>query len=456
MSNTTVEMKDIYPNGPVCNDIDEHVYEATILLLSKILQFEFGDDRISLKIPNLDRDYTKLCSCISRKPMKGSPKVVAGYSSPLSRFTHHKGAQIFSVEHGADDPDELYILLPGYGWGTPAFYSTLVRFIKKRTKDNILQNSRICLLDWMGTAASSRPKWDRTLFPDHDSVAGWFIDSLYCWLEKRDFVNRKIILVGHSVGAYYVARFLTRHKLKNLSRLVLLSPCGFADIPDQYIDSKEFPLQKTTRGELMSWFLRKHITPMEILSCFGKWPLSKLLDVYSKKRTGQFYLPEESRKLIHAWLVANYAATLSVDKAYSTVFYEIRAYYPIRRFLAHISANIIEIYYGDVDWMNPMHTVLTLKDFHNQFGGQLIYGKWTRLGNLSERSPFGEGNLTYSLSPKNLENGQRMLKNIKLYGISECGHQMPLDQGDIIADSIMGDYSGCIEAIHWSGSPHID
>jgi len=347
--------------------------------------------------------------------------------------------------------------LHGYMWGTPTYYNTLTNFIKTRVKDKRLENSRICLLDWMGTAASSRPKWDRALFPDHDSVAGWFTDSLYGWFQKRDFINRKIILVGHSVGGYYVARFLTHYKLKHVPRLVLLSPCGFADIPDQYIDTVEFPMKKTTRGCLTSWMLNNHIVPMEVLTCFGKWPLRLMMDGYCKRKAGKFLNRDEgTQKLMRAWLVANYAATVGVDKAYSTVFSELRAYYPIRRFLAHISAESIEIYYGDVDWMNPMHTVLTLKDFKKQFGGELIEGDWTRLENLSESSPFGQGELTYNLSPKKLENGLNASKNIKLYGVPRCGHQIPLDQGDIITDSILGDYSGCVEAIHWSGSPSVD
>merc|ERR1712196_744939 len=111
-----------------------------------------------------------------------------------------------------------------------------------------------------------------------------------------------------------------------------------------------------------------------------------------KRRAGEFYnRDEELQRLMKDWLVANYLATSSADKAYGTTFMEIRAYYPIKRFLSKISCPNIEIYYGQHDWMNPMHTFLTLRDFSTQFGGEFNEGKWERLKDMYERPLLGEG-----------------------------------------------------------------
>eukprot|EP00915_Cephaloidophora_sp_WS-2016_P003632 GHVH01004893.1.p1 GENE.GHVH01004893.1~~GHVH01004893.1.p1 ORF type:complete len:487 (+),score=50.97 GHVH01004893.1:48-1508(+) len=460
-----------FPSPPSCPHVDKQVYEKTIDLLDAILSRDIGSANYRLKLPyscpfgtdakvsawkhkwpsshsdkNDYDDSSTFPSSVSSS--ESAPVVRLGYSQPLVGF-EIKDAQIFSIEAGSDRPDVVIILLAGYGWGTPAYFSTLVRFLQLLSEDeSSMSKYRLCLLDWLGTAASSRHPWDRKKYNSPSSVCNFTSDSLYDWCNQRGYVPSpdsdnpsSLIFGGHSVGAYYIAQFAKKYPLHNFKRLLLLSPCGFAPLPDQYIDPKEFPCPSYVFQSIQGFMSRTHITPFEALSFFGKIPLKFFVKGYVDRRAGEFFQRDNKLKeLMTNWLTASYGATSSTDKAYSTVFVEVRAREPITEFLPLIDIPNIDIYYGDGDWMDPVHCVETLRRFEKEYGGELKEREWSRIKNrtMFQGPRLGESVLTYTLTPHQVVSGSEISKTIRVFGIRNSGHQLMLEQGQACAEALLG------------------
>jgi len=129
------------------------------------------------------------------------------------------------------NPKTPILLLHGYGSGLGFFFQNLAPM----TADS----RRVFALDWLGLGASDRPKdsapkksilsCDSNLSPQR--AVDFFTDSLKEWADVH-LKDQKVVVVGHSLGAYLAARFALKYP-QFVSKLVLASPAGLPTTDDR-------------------------------------------------------------------------------------------------------------------------------------------------------------------------------------------------------------------------------
>jgi len=112
------------------------------------------------------------------------------------------------------------VLLHGYGAGAALFYRNLA---------SLSLRGPVHAADWLGAGLSGRPAWrtrwrgwaDPSVDPRGDGDApsrgeaeAFFLDALGAWQEemtRRDPRMERVVLVGHSLGAYLSTLYALRH-----------------------------------------------------------------------------------------------------------------------------------------------------------------------------------------------------------------------------------------------------
>ena len=126
--------------------------------------------------------------------------------------------------------------------------------------DSLASKRPVYAFDLLGFGRSSRPKFQG----DVDQVESQFVESIEEWREEMKI--DKMILLGHSLGAYVVSLYALKYPEK-IQHLFLVDPWGFPKPlpPEEY---REIPLRYRIIGKLASPF-----NPLAIMRVAGPWGL---------------------------------------------------------------------------------------------------------------------------------------------------------------------------------------
>lgn len=124
--------------------------------------------------------------------------------------------------------------------------------------DSLASKRPVYAFDLLGFGRSSRPKFQG----DVDQVESQFIQSIEEW--RQEMKIDKMILLGHSLGAYIVSSYALKYPEK-IQHLFLVDPWGFPKPlpPEEY---REIPLRYRIIGKLASPF-----NPLAIMRVAGPW-----------------------------------------------------------------------------------------------------------------------------------------------------------------------------------------
>lgn len=93
-----------------------------------------------------------------------------------------------SADNDLDAGSPTIVMLPGYAAGALLFINNLAGL-------NLQTGCRTIAVDWIGTGASSRPKWRAK---SSEEGIEFFLDAFEQWRQSKNLSN--IVLVGHSLG----------------------------------------------------------------------------------------------------------------------------------------------------------------------------------------------------------------------------------------------------------------
>ena len=115
------------------------------------------------------------------------------YTPVTVRGEETKEHYVHSIECSSTDQDvdndaPTIVMMPGYAAGALLFINNLAGL-------NLETGCKAVAVDWIGTGASSRPKW-RAKSPEEG--IDFFLDSFEQWRQRKNLSN--IVLVGHSLG----------------------------------------------------------------------------------------------------------------------------------------------------------------------------------------------------------------------------------------------------------------
>jgi pimeloyl-ACP methyl ester carboxylesterase len=113
-------------------------------------------------------------------------------------------------------------MLHGYGGGAATFM---------RMAPLLKDYFTVIMVDLLGMGASGRPPgFDKTW--ELEKVISYFTDSLNVLISEK-LKLKKIHLLGHSFGGYIAGEYALKYPTQ-LEHLILLSPVGMPELPDNY------------------------------------------------------------------------------------------------------------------------------------------------------------------------------------------------------------------------------
>jgi len=237
-------------------------------------------------------------------------------------------------------PKGPIVMLHGYGAGSLLFTNNMARLAQRTGR-------KIIAVDWIGCAGSGRPSW--TAENEHETIS-WFLDAFTHWIKARDL--EKFDIIGHSLGGYLSSHFLLQQEHKRVDRLVLASPVGLPEVPEEKAD-------RPMLIRLGMWLWERGVSPNHLVR--GAGPLGRrLVENFVERRfesrtLGLKGLQEddpESRELIVEYLFQINCAPPSGEHALSAILLPgAFAKIPLREELPKIRNCEVMIVFGDKDWM---------------------------------------------------------------------------------------------------------
>jgi len=422
--------------SPTCN----HVQQDIAFLALEIFEFVLRDIKDSLKIkcffsPGDELGANQLF-CIS---VQIEDHII------IMDDVHDKN-------HHQQQGEDTYIFCHGYSWGTVT-YPFLIRDLLIQAIADKKPIHLICV-DMLGFGASSRPKFDRNMTTD--VAVEFMLAPLHRMIkkvmkkkirkaksQKLSFLSGDIILCGHSIGAYFASEYCRRHS--NIAKLVLLSPCGFADIPlhldpehpEKEIERSEF--HSKVKSEVSWWqyfsirvattFWDNKYSAFKIMKWFPTSYAMNRVRGYLTNRGGQYNTHEELIDLISKWYFASNKIIDSGDLIIYLCFASPQhANRPIATFIDEINVKELIVMYGDCDWMDPSLCYEFLCD-------KLNIPKTTTFEPLVWQPP-----LVPSPKHSKFKKNEKKIKDdlkVKMWLTKESGHQMPLENSQAIAELMM-------------------
>ncbi|KAL3997435.1 Alpha/beta hydrolase family protein [Acanthocheilonema viteae] len=158
-----------------------------------------------------------------------------------SQFIPVDMGQIYTVT--AETPTSSYtripaVLIHGFAGGVALWAANIDDMAKKRI---------LHCFDLLGFGRSSRPVFAK----DPTLAELQFVHSIENW-RKRMGIN-KMILVGHSFGAFLAASFALEHP-ERVRHLVLVDPWGFPEKPVEISQQQNYPVWIRVVARAMSFF----------------------------------------------------------------------------------------------------------------------------------------------------------------------------------------------------------
>ena len=113
--------------------------------------------------------------------------------------------------------------------------------------DTLASKRPVYAFDLLGFGRSSRPNFGSSA----QLVEMEFVESIEEW--RREMKLDKMILLGHSLGAYIVSAYALKYP-QNIQHLFLVDPWGFPEKPTDSERSNRIPLWVRAIGTLLSPF----------------------------------------------------------------------------------------------------------------------------------------------------------------------------------------------------------
>jgi len=232
--------------------------------------------------------------------------------------TYSLNKQVSQQQH--DDGGErssAVVFTHGFGGGSGMFYHILNELAA-------LEYSNVFAIDWLGMGRSSRPTSglmsgqgypQRSLFSLRrqkqevaDECIDYFVESLEKWREEMKI--SKLQLVGHSLGGYLSARYAIAYP-DRVEKLVLLSPVGVPELPEEVDDDKvpEFVKRNKLVTGIIGAFWSLNVTPQSFVRFIGPWGLDAVQSMV-KRRFSVRGMSEEEMEII-----ADYLYHINVQRA---------------------------------------------------------------------------------------------------------------------------------------------
>jgi cardiolipin-specific phospholipase len=103
----------------------------------------------------------------------------------------------------------------------------------------------VYVVDLLGMGSSGRPTFAAET---PEQAEDFFVNSLKTWLDKME-IKEKFYLCGHSLGGYVSTVYTLRYP-DNVEKLLLLSPVGIPERPDNFTHEEIIDRFDTWKGKL--------------------------------------------------------------------------------------------------------------------------------------------------------------------------------------------------------------
>ncbi|EPZ36040.1 Alpha/beta hydrolase family domain-containing protein [Rozella allomycis CSF55] len=278
--------------------------------------------------------------------------------------------------------DDIIVLCHGYATGLGYYYKNFKSISEKTGR-------RVLAFDWLGMGRSSRPKFPFNKFKtiqDTEKTIDYFIESLEEW-RKCHRLRNKMILIGHSMGGYLSAWYALKYP-ENVKKLILVSPVGLPDRPDdvkktQLSEADVSNLKEFDRPKPPSYMRRffyylwdQNYTPQWLVRTTG--PLGRrLVKLYTTRR---FSLDPDEAKNIDEYFYHLCASKGSGEYALGLLLAP--GAYARKPLLHHLKDIQVPIHFmcniftammldGEEDWMDSSHAAEAQKTL--KYKSQLIH-----------------------------------------------------------------------------------
>jgi len=286
------------------------------------------------------------------------------------------------------DPDENIVLtMHGYGNGLAFWWQNFQAFAS-------VPKTRTIFVDWLGMGRSGRPSFpsikskgdtEEAIQARVSSAENFFLESLD-QLCKNVGANKKVTLVGHSIGGYLSTAFAVKHP-ETVNKLILVSPVGVPKSPYR-TTKQQTGVDKSKQGKSENGKTNDATPPAELLPAdaseptqdapSGWWtklweanvsPFSvirmstvfgpQLISRYASRRFAAF--PEEVQKELFNYLYQISSARGSGEYVLAHVLAPgAYARWPLITRIGVLNTPVTVIY-GDHDWMDEKGGYDTIK-----------------------------------------------------------------------------------------------
>ncbi|KAK6464884.1 Alpha/Beta hydrolase protein [Scheffersomyces coipomensis] len=227
------------------------------------------------------------------------------------------------------------VLVHGYGGG-------LGFFLKNFDGLSNLDNWCVHGIDLLGYGCSSRPPF-KLKEESLDHVEDFFHESFEIWLNKRGLSNlapnAKLLVVGHSMGAYLMATYGIRNNPNFCDRLLMLSPGA--------IIKHRKPVSVPKYFEKL-W--EQNISPFTLVRQLGPFG-SKIVSGWSSRRFAN--LSPEENKCLHRYAYGIFSSPGSGEYMLNYLLAPgANARHPLIERGIHKLKCKVSWWYGSEDWMD--------------------------------------------------------------------------------------------------------
>lgn len=271
------------------------------------------------------------------------------------------------------------VLAHGFGSGLGFFYHNIDGLLQITAPGTNAPN-RVVAVDWMGMGGSERPpcraapiRWNKACFCDAGMSASqaidFFVDPFHEWMNKvvlKAGGDGPVTLVGHSLGGYLAARYVTKYARElapRLDTLILASPVGFAPRPNEasLLSGAQLP----TPLRLLDALWSRNLTPQQLVRLMGATYGRR--NVHRVLRARMPQLPASDVELLADYFYqitvappsGEFAMNSLLEPVVTSELMGVLAREPLdaSTLVLPSSLRTLRVLYGDHDWMRPSNEV---------------------------------------------------------------------------------------------------